>query len=102
MSGIRLSPVSVIGAVLATGLTFGVALAQSTAPASSSAVPSRTASEPSAATKVGDWTEKQWKVAKHKWSQDTAKWNACNQASKDQNLSGRKSWSFLYDCMTKV
>ena len=41
-------------------------------------------------------------AAKQKWSQDKAKWNACNQDTKDQKLSGRKSWSYLYDCMTKA
>ena len=41
-------------------------------------------------------------AAKQKWSQDKAKWNACNQDTKDQQLSGRKSWSYLYDCMTKA
>jgi hypothetical protein len=87
--------------VLAASLTCGVALAQSTAPAPSPAAKDQVSSEPSTATKVENWTAKKWSAAKQKWSQDKAKWNACNQDVKDQKLSGRKSWSFLYDCMTK-
>ena len=59
-------------ATLAASLTYGVALAQSTA------------------------------TSAPKWSQDKAKWNACNQDTKHRGLSGRKRWSYLYDCMTKA
>ena len=87
-------------ATLAAGLTCGMAVAQNKAPTSAGTSPA--ASEPTTATKVENWTEKQWDAAKQKWSQDQARWNACNQDAKAQKLSGRKSWSFLYDCMTKV
>ena len=87
---------------LAASLACGVALAQSTMPAPNPGQMAQASPEPSAATKVENWTKKQWNAAKQKWSQDKAKWNACNQDTKDQKLSGRKSWSYLYDCMTKA
>ena len=89
-------------AALAASLTYGVALAQSTAPTPNPALKTQASSEPSIAAKAENWTKKQWNAAKQKWSQDKAKWNACNQDTKDQKLSGRKSWSYLYDCMTKA
>ena len=97
----RLHP-SLAVAALAASLTCGAALAQSTAPAPNPALKAQASSEPSTATKVENWTIKQWNAAKQKLSQDKAKWNACNQDAKDQKLSGRKSWSYLYDCMTKA
>lgn len=90
-----------IVAALAASLTCGVALAQSTAPAANPAVKDQVSSEPSTATKVENWTAKKWNAAKQKWAQDKAKWSACNQDVKNQKISGRKSWSYLYDCMTK-
>jgi hypothetical protein len=89
-------------ATLAASLTCSVAFAQSTAPALTPAPKTQASSEPSTAAKVENWTQKQWNAAKRKWSQDKAKWTACNQDTKDQRLSGRKSWSYLYDCMTKA
>lgn len=105
---------SVTVAALAVSMTCGLALAQSTSPATSpppaaktdsapkSAVTAPAAMEPSTVTKVENWTEKQWNAAKRKLSKDKAKWTACNKEAKEQKLSGRKSWSFLYDCMTKA
>jgi len=49
---------------------------------------------------VSKWTQKQWNVAKAKWSEEKTKWNDCQTQAKTKNLSGRKSWQFLYDCMT--
>ena len=49
---------------------------------------------------VSKWTQKQWNAAKAKWSEEKTKWNACQGQAKTKNLSGRKSWQFLYDCMT--
>ncbi len=77
-------------ALLATALA---ASAQAQQPAH----PSST--EPSAAAKVEHWTLKQWHAAKRAWLRDKAKWDACNQRASAQHLSGRKSWSFIYDCM---
>ena len=83
-------------------LTWDVALAQSNAPAPTPSLIAQVSPEPSTATKVENWTKRQWNAAKQKWSRNKAKWNACNQDLKDQKLSGRKSWSYLYDCMTKA
>jgi hypothetical protein len=105
MSGIRLS---FTVAALAASLTCGLALAQTPppaakqAPAPKPAVTAPAAAEPSTATKVESWTVKEWNAAKGKWSKDKAKWTACSQEAKDQKLSGRKSWSYLYGCMTKA
>jgi hypothetical protein len=50
---------------------------------------------------VSKWTQKQRNAAKAKWSEEKATWNDCQTQAKTKNLSGRKSWQFLYDCMTK-
>jgi ATP:corrinoid adenosyltransferase len=50
---------------------------------------------------VSKWTQKQWNAAKTKWSEEKTKWNDCQTQAKTKDLSGRKSWQFLYDCMTK-
>jgi hypothetical protein len=50
---------------------------------------------------VSKWTQKQWNAAKAKWSEEKTTWNDCQAQAKTKNLSGRKSWQFLYDCMTK-
>ena len=50
---------------------------------------------------VSKWTQKQWDTAKAKWSKEKTKWASCQKQSDEQKLSGRKSWQFLYDCMTK-
>jgi hypothetical protein len=49
---------------------------------------------------VSQWTSRQWNRAKAKWENETEKWADCHRQSKDQNLTGRKSWSFLASCMT--
>jgi hypothetical protein len=57
-------------------------------------------SKPSTATQVETWTNTQWEAAKEKWVKDKAKWADCQEQSSKQKLEGRKSWSFLYTCMT--
>jgi len=69
----------------------GASLAQTTTPPSS--VSSKTDD-------VSTWTSKQWNRAKAKWAKEKEKWADCRKQSKDQNLTGRKSWSFLASCMT--
>ena len=99
MSRTRLS----LALVAATSLICGAALAQTSPPAAVPPKPAAaTSTQPSTATKVENWTTKQWNAAKQEWSKDKAKWAACDQKAKDQKLSGRKSWSYLYDCMAKV
>jgi hypothetical protein len=66
----------------------------------SSAAIAQTSPQPSTATQVEKWTTKQWEAAKKEWSKDKKKWADCRKQSRDQKLEGRKSWSFLYKCMT--
>jgi len=80
-----------VAAVVLGAVTSGVALAQTTTP------------PPSTSSKVDDvskWTSKQWNRAKAKWVEEKEKWADCQKQSEDQNLTGRKSWSFLVSCMT--
>jgi len=85
--------------VLAGIAASGIAYAQ--APASPPATTLAPASsKPTATTQVENWTKKQWDAAKKEWAKDKEKWAACQKQSKTQKLSGRKSWSFLYRCMT--
>jgi hypothetical protein len=68
-----------------------VALAQTATPSSSIS---------SKIDDVSNWTSEQWNRAKAEWAKEKEKWADCQKQSKDQNLSGRKSWSFLASCMT--
>jgi hypothetical protein len=65
-----------------------------------SAAQSVSESAKSAAGNVSKWTLKQWNHAKVAWAKEKAKWAECNKNATAQKLSGHKSWSFLYDCMT--
>ena len=58
-----------------------------------------TSSTKSSTDEVKNWSEKKWNSMKAEWQKDKAKWNACDQKSKDQKLTGKASWSFFYDCM---
>ena len=73
----------------------------STLPAKPHAASAVTTSlEPPTAKQVETWTKKQWNAAQKEWSKDKTKWADCQKRSSTQELSGRKSWSFLYQCMT--
>ncbi|HEY6258712.1 MAG TPA: hypothetical protein VIY51_23265 [Xanthobacteraceae bacterium] len=74
-------------------VTASVALAQTPAPST----PSTTST---AADDVSKWSIKQWNAAKAKWAKEKEKWADCEKQSKEQKLSGKKSWSFLASCMT--
>jgi hypothetical protein len=92
MSSIRKALVSIL-----------IAGAMATAAASlptPSAAESIIQSTKSAADDISKWTQKQWNAARTKWEKEKNKWSACNKRATDQKLSGRTSWSFLYDCMT--
>jgi hypothetical protein len=73
-------------AIAATG-----AFAQTMAPAGK---PGVTTTE-----KVEDWTVKQWNAATAEWATQKSEWASCQKQGTDKKLSGRASWSFLYDCM---
>jgi len=91
--------------VLAGIAATGVAVAQ-TPPAPPIATTSatdpmpQTPSEPSATTRVETWTKKQWDAAQQEWAKNQVKWTDCQKQSDAQKLSGQKSWTFLYQCMT--
>jgi hypothetical protein len=81
----------VVAAVVLGAVTSGLALAQTTTP------PSSTSSK---VDDVSKWTSKQWNRAKAKWVEEKEKWADCQKQSEDQDLKGRKNWSFLASCMT--
>jgi hypothetical protein len=75
-------------AIAATG-----AFAQTMAPAGKPSVAATTTE------KVEDWTVKQWNAATAEWANHKSEWASCQKQVSDKKLSGRASWSFLYDCM---
>ena len=87
MSFVRSAFVAVAIVSMATSV---VTMAQETTPSSTS----------SKVDDVSKWTLKQWSQAKAKWAKEKEKWADCRKQSKDQKLTGRKSWSFLASCMT--
>lgn len=91
-------------AVAAAVMSSGAVLAQiSVSPPAAKPSPAASApdsSKPSVATQVETWTGAQWEAAKEEWAKDKAKWADCQDQSSKQKLEGRKSWSFLYTCMT--
>ena len=94
-----LAAVVVLAGIAASGIAF--AQTPAPAPARTQAPPlAATSSQPSAAARVESWTKKQWDAARKEWAKDKSKWADCRKQSKAQKLSGRKSWSFLYQCMT--
>jgi hypothetical protein len=89
---------------------FLAAVLSSAAIAQTSASPPATKQSPATSTtdaskaslpaQVEKWTKDQWEAAKKEWAKDTAKWADCRKQSSKQKLEGRKSWPFLYKCMT--
>jgi hypothetical protein len=100
----RYRPAFCASFVVAALVASGVAFAQAPANPAETTPPAATApaagGEPTAAEQVEKWSRKQWTAAQKKWSKDKAKWADCRKQAKDQTLSGRKSWSFIYSCMT--
>jgi hypothetical protein len=80
-----------VTAAILGGATSGVALAQTATPSSSIS---------SKIDDVSNWTSERWNRAKAEWAKEKEKWADCQKQSKDQDLTGRKSWSFLASCMT--
>ncbi len=50
---------------------------------------------------VANWTKQQWYAAKAKWVKEKVKWAGCQEQAVENKIYGRKSWVFLYGCMTK-
>ena len=91
--------VVLVGAVVC-GVSFAQTPATSPAKTPTPTVAAPMSSNPSVAAQVEAWTMKQWDAAKQEWAKDKAKWADCEKQSDKQKLEGRKSWSFLYTCMT--
>jgi hypothetical protein len=84
---------TLVAAAVLGALVPGATLAQTAEPSPS----------PSMSSKIDDvsrWTEEQWDRAKVRWAEEKEKWADCQKQAQDQNLTGRKSWSFLASCMT--
>ena len=90
-------------AILAVALS-GAAIAQTpVSPPATKSAPATSAkdtSKPSLSTQVETWTKTQWEAAKKEWAKEKTKWADCRKQSDKQKLEGRKSWPFLYKCMT--
>src|SRR5947208_2891646 len=84
---------------LIVGAAAGVAFVPTISFAQSSGQ-SATDTARSTAKDVSKWSRKEWNAAKVKWATEKEKWNKCNKDATDKKLRGRKSWSFIYDCMT--
>jgi hypothetical protein len=89
--------VSVVLVVLAIAAGSTV-LAQSTS-LNQSPTPGPSQTVSSSADQVKDWTLKKWNAMKREWRKDRAKWDTCNRKASDQKLTGKASWTFIYDCM---
>jgi hypothetical protein len=90
-------------AILAAVLSSAAIAQTSASPPATKPVPATSAADSSKAsipTQVENWTKDQWEAAKKEWAKDTAKWTDCQKQSSKQKLEGRKSWPFLYKCMT--
>lgn len=91
-------------AALLTAVLSSAAIAQTAAsPPATKLAPATSAadsSKASAPTQVEKWTKDQWEAAKKEWAKETTKWADCQKQSGKQKLEGRKSWPFLYKCMT--
>jgi hypothetical protein len=83
---------ALVAAAILGAVTSGMALAETTTPSSSTS---------SIIDDVSNWTSKQWNRAKAEWANEKEKWADCQKQSKDQNLTGPKSWSFVASCMTR-
>jgi len=81
---------------------FAAGAAQAQTPPNPAPAQSISAQASQTMTDVSKWTHQQWNAAKAKWVEEKDAWNGCQTQAKAQNLSGKKSWQFLYDCMTKV
>jgi hypothetical protein len=89
-----------LAAAMGAGAAFAQTPASPPATKPAPAAAAQTPSTPSTATQVETWTNKQWAAAQKQWAKNKEKWADCRRQSSDRKLTGRKSWSFLYTCMT--
>ena len=89
-----------LAAVLSSAATAQTSASPPTATRPAPATSAADSSKASIPTQVEKWTKDQWEAAKKEWAKDTAKWADCQKQSSKQKLEGRKSWPFLYKCMT--
>ena len=90
-------------AILAVALSGATIAQTSVSPPATKSAPATSAkdtSKPSVSTQVETWTKAQWEAAKKEWAKEKTKWADCRKQSDKQKLEGRKSWPFLYKCMT--
>ena len=87
---------SAVGAiVISFALAIPGAYAQAESPAGKPGAAATTTE------KVEDWTVKQWTAATVEWANHRSEWASCQKQVSDKKLSGRASWSYLYDCMKR-
>lgn len=64
-------------------------------------LPSNTQVAAAAAKDAAHWSRARCDKMKAIWAHDKEKWRACRNQAKAQNLSGRKSWPVIAQCMTQ-
>ena len=90
-------------AILAAALSSAATAQTPVSPPATKSAPANSTkdtSKPSVPTQVETWTRAQWEAAKKEWAKEKTKWADCRKQSDTQKLEGRKSWPFLYKCMT--
>jgi hypothetical protein len=90
---------SILSVALLMLVATGSAFAEDQAPAKTEAKPA--AAVAAKIEDISNWTKKQWYAAKAKWVKEKVKWADCQTQVAEKKLPGRKSWPFLYGCMTK-
>lgn len=101
MSNIRFYLTTVaFAAVIGSGAVVAQTSEPPTPTASPPAASAPDSPKPTTVEQVESWTNTQWEAAKEKWAKDKVKWADCQEQSSKQKLEGRRSWSFLYACMT--
>jgi len=89
---------SVLSIALLTFIATAPAFAQNPAPEKTEAKPA--AMLTTKMQDISNWTKQQWYAAKAKWVKEKVKWAHCQNEALEKKLVGRKSWPFLYSCMT--
>jgi hypothetical protein len=90
----------ILASIFAVAGAAGAADAQTPATSSTTAKTQTAPPSSAASSRVEIWTKKQWDSAQKQWAKDKTRWSDCQKQSGEKHLDGRKSWSFLYTCMT--